>query len=265
MESNRIRCGILTNSLAALALFGAAVGTEGTVITTSNPVDIAAFKSGATVQTFDSIPGITAVPITSYSPLDITGTAALFSKDPAQSPYFNSGGASFNDPASNPGTPVGIVAPSGAIAGDKLSGNNVAGPLFVTPPPFTVFETGAFMEVIFPTAVSKVGLFVPHGSVTMFLRDTSNNNLATGDSQGSVSAGQFLGITRASADIGGLLLLGNGPFTIDDFTFGVTGSTGGGGNTGGGGGNTVPDTGHVLNLAIAAAFLGLAKWKLRSA
>jgi hypothetical protein len=253
------------NLLAALALFGAAAATEGTVINTTNPADIAAFQSGATVQTFDSISGITAVPITSYSPLDITGTAALFTKDPAQSPFYNSGGASFNDPGSNPGTPIGIVAPSGAIAGDKFSGNNVAGPLGVATPPFTVFESGAFMEVIFPTAVSKVGLFVAHGSVTMFLKDTSNSNLATGDFQGSASAGQFLGITRASADIGGVTILGSGPFTIDDFTFGLTSSGGGGGTGGGGGGNTVPDTGHVLNLAIAAAFLGLARWKLKSA
>ncbi|MHC1768993.1 MAG: hypothetical protein AB9869_32705 [Verrucomicrobiia bacterium] len=253
------------NLLAALALFGAAAATEGTVINTTNPADIAAFQSGATVQTFDSISGITAVPITSYSPLDITGTGALFTKDPAQSPYYNSGGASFNDPASNPGTPIGIVAPSGAIAGDKFSGNNVAGPLGVVTPPFTVFESGAFMEVIFPTAVSKVGLFVSHGNVTLILKDTSNSNLATGDVQGSASAGQFLGISRASADIGGVTLLGNGPFTIDDFTFGLTGSGGGGGTGGGGGGNTVPDTGHVLNLALAAAFLGLARWKLKSA
>ena len=257
MIATLVRSSTVTRIAAGFAALGAAVAAQADILTTTDPTQIAAFQSGATVQTFDSISGITAVPITSYSPLDITGTSALLTKDPAQSPFYNSGGASFNDPVGNPGTPIGVVAPSGGIAGDKFSGNNVAGPLGVATPPFTVFEGGAFMEMIFPTAVSKVGLFVAHGSVQVFLKDADNNNILVGDASGTATAGQFLGITRPAADVRGVTVLGSGAFTIDDFTFAAP--TGGNGGTGGGA--TVPDTGNAINLAIAGAFLMLANWK----
>lgn len=258
MRSTCIQSATFAAYAAALAFLGSAVVAQATVINTTNPAEIAAFKSGATVQTFDSIAGVTPVAISDYNPLDITlNTGAHFNKDAAQTPFYNSGGANPLDPASNPGVPIGIVTPTGAIAGDKASGNNVAGPIGVVVPPFTLFEGGAFIEVIFPTLVSKVGLFVAHGSIQMFLKDSAGNNLLTGDVSTSGSTGQFIGIDRGTADIGGVTL-GFGAFTIDDFTFG--GATGGSG-----GGNTVPDTGSALNLALAGAFLALARWRMRKA
>jgi hypothetical protein len=256
MRSTCVQSATFAAFSAALAFLASAVVARATVINTTNPAEIAAFKSGATVQTFDSIAGVTPVAITDYNPLDITlNTGAHFTKDATQTPFYNSGGANPLDPVSTPGVPVGIVTPTGGIAGDKLSGNNVAGPLGVVVPPFTLFEGGAFIEVIFPTLVSKVGLFVAHGSIQMFLKDSAGNNLVTGDVSTSGSAGQFIGIDRGTADIGGLTL-GFGAFTIDDLTFGGAGA---------GGGNAVPDTGSAFNLALAGAFIALACWRMRKA
>jgi hypothetical protein len=236
-------------NLFLIVTLGIGTVTHAAIITTSNPGDIAAFESGATVQTFDNIAGVTAVPITDYTVMDLTGTTALINKDPAQSAFFNSGGASFNDPVGNPGVPIGIASPGGGIVGDKFSGNNVAGPVNTVPPPFTLFEPGSFMEVIFPTGVSKVGLYVSHGSLTLILKDENNSNLSTGDFTGTASSGEYLGITRTSADVRGVTILGQGAFTIDDFTYGNS-TTGG----------TVPDNGSTLSLAIAA---GVVIWLLK--
>lgn len=230
-------------SLVLALVLGSASLSQATILTTSDSGDIAAFQTGATVETFDAISGITAQAITDYNPLDVSGSPALFTKNPANQAYFNSGGASFNDPAGNPGTPIGIVAPSGGIAGDVYSGSNVAGPLGVVTPPSILFDAGAFMEVIFPTGVSKVGLYVTHGSITLYLKDENNSIIATGDATATATAGQFIGISRDNADVRGATILANGAFTIDDFTYGGTSS---GGNNGG---SDVPDSGSGLVLA----------------
>jgi hypothetical protein len=236
---------------ATIAAMCAAQTSNAAPVITSNPSTILGFESGLTVETFDNIAGITAVPITDYTVRDLTGTAALFNKDPAQPAFYNSGGASFNDPVGNPGVPIGIVAPGGTIAANKFSGNNVAGPINVVPPPFTLFEPGAFMEMIFPTGVSSVGLYVASGTVTVNLKDANNSNLSTGDFTGTASIGQYIGFTRSSADVMGVTLIGTGAFTIDDFSYGNKAAT------------SVPDTGETaLTLAVACGLLCLVNRKL---
>ena len=134
------------------------------------------------------------------------------------SPFYNSGGASFNDPVGNPGTRIGIFAPSGAIAGDVRSGTHVAGPLATGSD--EAFGNG-FMEVIFPTDMRLVGFWITHASspITMFLKDANNTNLTTGDFQVTGSEGQFIGIIRDSADVRGVTIGFTKSFTIDDFTY----------------------------------------------
>ena len=96
---------------------------------TSDPTEVAQFQAGATVENFDDLPALT---ITSYAAGQTVPAGNQFSsRNPVAftSPFFNSGGASFTDPVGNPGTPIGIFDPDGAIAGDVKSPNNVAGPL----------------------------------------------------------------------------------------------------------------------------------------
>jgi hypothetical protein len=189
------------------------------VIVTSDPGAVAAFQAGATVETFDDLSALT---ISSYANGQTVPAGSQFSsRDLAAftAPFFNSGGASFNDPVSNPGTPIGIFDPDGAIAGDVASPNNVAGPLAGGTD--EAFGFG-FMEVIFPTDVQRVGLWVTHGTFQLFLKDSNNTNLATGDVAVTGSAGQFIGIERDTADIRGLTMGFPEAFTIDDFTYATT-------------------------------------------
>ena len=185
---------------------------------TSNPSEVAQFQTGATVENFDDLAALT---ITSYDPGQTVPAANQFSSRNLlafTSPFFNSGGASFNDPIGNPGTRIGIFDPGGAIAGEVRSPDNVAGPLTVGT---DVAFTNGFMEVIFPANVTRVGLWITHGSnIQLILKDSNNTNLATGDFSVTGNAGQFIGIQRDTADVRGVTI-GFGAFTIDDFTYSI--------------------------------------------
>lgn len=185
-------------------------------LVTSNPAEVATFQTGATVENFDDL---SALAITSYAPQAVPAANRFSSRNLAAftAPFFNSGGASFNDPVGNPGTPIGILAPGGGIAADLKSPGNVAGPL-TGDGSFEAFNNG-FMEVIFPADVSKVGFWVTQGSITLFLKDATNTNLATGDFQVSGTAGQFIGIQRDTADVRGVTIGFTQAFAIDDFSY----------------------------------------------
>ena len=190
--------------------------TSGLSLITSDSSEIAQFQTGATVENFDDLSALT---ITSYDDGQTVPTANQFSSRSLgafTSPFFNSGGASFNDPVGNPGTPIGIFDPDGAIAGEVKSPNNVAGPLMVGSD--EAFNNG-FMEVIFPADVIRVGFWITHGSdVQLILKDSNNTNLMTGDFSVTGNAGQFIGIQRDTADVRGVTILLDA-FTIDDFTY----------------------------------------------
>jgi hypothetical protein len=244
----------INSRLAACAAFGLGVAAQAAPLNTSDPTQIANFENGATVETFDSIAGVTAVSISDYNAKDLTlFPAAQFNKDAAQPAFYNSGGASFNDPVGNPGVPIGIAAPTGGIAANKFSGANVAGPIGedpITPVPILFGDGAIFMEVIFPTLVSKVGLYVASGNLSLFLKDSNNSNLATGDFQATGAAGEYIGLERASADVGGVTIVGQGAFTIDDFTYLVGTTTGNDNNN-----TTAPDSGSTFGLALGAMSL----------
>jgi len=215
--------------------------TESSALTliTTDAGAVAQFQAGATVEGFDDLSALT---ITSYDGGQAVPAANQFSSRNLvtfTSPFFNSGGASFNDPVGNPGTPIGIFDPDGAIAGDVQSPNNVAGPL-LGDGSFEAFNNG-FMEVIFPADVMRVGFWVTHGSITLFLKDSTNTNLATGDVMVSGSAGQFIGIQRDTADVRGVTIGFDQAFTIDDFTYSST---------------VIPEPSTALLLAVGVTLLG---------
>jgi hypothetical protein len=75
------------------------------------------------------------------------------------------------------------------------------------------------MEVIFPADVIRVGFWITQGTITLFLKDSTNTNLASGDVMVTGSAGQFIGIQRDTADVRGVTIGFTQAFTIDDFTY----------------------------------------------
>jgi hypothetical protein len=220
-----------------------AAESSGLSLVSSDATAVAQFQSGATVESFDDLPALT---ITSYASGQTVPAANQFSSRNLvtfTSPFFNSGGASFGDPVGNPGTPIGIFDPDGAIAADVKSPNNVAGPLVVVDGSFEAFSNG-FMEVIFPADVIRVGFWITQGTITMFLKDSTNNNLATGDVMVTGSAGQFIGIQRDTADVRGVTIGFTEAFTIDDFTYSI---------------NPIPEPSSLV--LIAMGLTALARWR----
>jgi hypothetical protein len=213
MSSHRLP---LLGILGAFALAAAPSGAE--ILNTTSKTQAKNFSKGAEVEKFDDLQ---AGQFSSYDPNQTTVEAATFSsRDGATRPTFHSGGGSPNDPVGNPGTPIAIVDPTGAIEGDTASGQNAAGPLVVNE--LIVWSNG-FMEVIFPEGqeAAKVGFWVTHGSVNLSLRDRNGSELTTGDFSAVGNEGFFVGVTREAADVAVAAFVANGvdAFTIDDFTY----------------------------------------------
>jgi hypothetical protein len=238
--------GIGTVAAAFLAMVEVSP-SQAAIIATTDAGTISAFQSGATIESFDDL---NALLITSYDAGQTVGAGEQFStRNGTTQPTFHSGGASPNDPVGNPGTPIGIYEPSGGISGNVVSPANVAGPLAINTD--QAFSFG-FMEVIFPSEASKVGFWLTSGSVLFQLRDATGNTLTTGDFEVTGTAGQFIGLTRDSADVTVAALVNlTEAFTIDDFTYATGGAT------------SVPEPssflGGLLSLGFAGTFFGMAR------
>jgi len=207
MTSTRILCV----GLIATALMSAAI------IDTTDAGTIAAFQTGATVVSFESIGGITPMAITAYTDgVPATLGSTLFNEVPGV--QFSVGG--------NPGSPETepiVLQLGGGIAGDAASATNVLGSADMAGN--TKFS--GFIEIYFPVKVDRVGFWLNPalGTVTIIAKD--NQTAFSGDPTEnqletlvSTAAGNFVGIQRATADIGGVTLLPSAAgITIDDLTF----------------------------------------------
>src|SRR5262245_32077505 len=212
-------------------------------ISTTNAGEVAAFQSGATVNNFDSIAGRTPQTITAYTSGNAVSSTAFIFNQIAGVQFSVGGMVGTNAPA--------LYSLSGAIAGNANTPPTVLGPVDFD---FTTkFNGQAMIEIFFPTKVSKVGFWLNPalGNVNLIAADTnfafSMMNETTLETFNNAPAGNFVGIERPTADIGGFKILagaGNTTgFTIDGFTFG------------GGGSTTVPES-SSLALLISGLVLG---------
>lgn len=204
--------GVCSLTLAFLGSLGAAV------IDTTNAATVAAFQAGATVVNFESVAGRTPQTITSYTQGDaVSANSLIFDHIPGV--QFSVGGTpGINSPA--------LFTLSGGIAGDAHSPSTVLAPVDMQDGT-TKFGPGVFIEVFFPTKVSKVGFRVNPSLGNLFIIALNTNFAFSGEVEtnlesGNVTAGNFVGIERASAEIGGFKIfgLGDAGFSIDDLTFG---------------------------------------------
>jgi hypothetical protein len=214
MKMRSLACAVIgLGSITAAAAAG---------VNTTDAGVIAAFQSGLTVQTFESLAGRTPQPITAYTQGDaVSATSFVFNQVPGV--QFSVGGAvGTNMPA--------LYQLGGTLAGNAHSGTTVLGPVDFD---FTTkFGPGAFIEVFFPVKVSSVGFWLNPalGNVTLIAADT--NFAFSGLTETTLetfagTAGRFVGISRPTADIGGFKIIGTGNtgFTIDDFSYGVSAVT----------------------------------------
>jgi hypothetical protein len=221
------------------ALLAGSLPASALILETTDTAQVNAFAAGMNVEDFEQLTGTA---LSSYAPGQTIDVASRFSsRDATTSPTFHSGGASPNDPVGNPGTPIGIVAPGGAISGDVVSGVNVAAPLVINSDEPWNF---GFMEVIFfPGNVERVGFWITHGSVQLTLRDRQGSELVSGDVTVTGNEGEFIGISREGTSdiaVAALLAAGGGDaFTIDDFVYA----------------ESVPEPGAAALLAAGSAVL----------
>jgi hypothetical protein len=208
---------ILTSTALALACATASAG----VLVTRDANAIAAFQQGLTVLDFEG-----AAPL-GRTPQTITSYQADVAVDPGALLYDQASGVRFSV-----GGTVGVNRPaiyrlSGGAAGTGAasSGSNVLGTVDFDDT--TNFTRGAFMEIFFPTKVSRVGFWVNQQLDFVNLIALNTNFAFSGLDEeiletGIGSPGFFVGLERTSADIGGFKILGRGAegFTIDDFSYG---------------------------------------------
>lgn len=208
----------MKRSMFFLALSLAAGTAQANAIDTQDSGVIAAFQGGLTVENFEAVTTRTPQAISSYTQGDaVDANAVVF--DQIAGVQFSVGGAvGTNMPA--------LYGLSGAIAGDAKSGSTVLGPVDFD---FTTkFTSGAFIEVFFPVKVARVGFWLNPslGNVTLIAADTNfafSGLPETTLETGTGTAGNFVGIERATADIGGFKIIGisDQAFSIDDFSFGT--------------------------------------------
>ena len=221
--------------LSPIAVLWATFGTLGaTVIDTNNPAIVAAFQTGATVIDFESISGRTPQTINSYTTGDpVSSSSFIFNQIPGV--QFSVGGmVGTNEPA--------LYQLSGGIAAMRNPEPRCWDQWISTSRPSSI--PAAMIEIFFPTKVSKVGFWLNPAlsNVELIAADTNfafsglpETNLEIAN---PVTAGNFVGIQRSTADIGGFKIIGLGStgFTIDDFTFG------------GGSASGVPEPGTLVLL-----------------
>ncbi len=118
----------LSLAVSALALASASMATP---INTNDITVYNTFATGATLQNFENIAGMTPLPLDSYdnalnSSTAVPAAAQLGLDIPGL--LFHSGGGSFNNPTGNPGTPTALLE-LGLIVDDAHSASNVVGSL----------------------------------------------------------------------------------------------------------------------------------------
>ncbi len=213
----------LSLAVSALALSSASMATP---INTNDINIYNTFATGATLQNFENIAGMTPLVLNSYtnaldSSTNVPAAAQLSLDIPGL--LLHSGGGSFNNPAGNPGTPTALLFLDGDLGTDAHSGNNLVGSLEINT---ENLDLDQFIEIVFiNTLQARVGVWLNPslGNVTMTAFDS------TGSSLESVagSAGNFVGFERSAADIKFVSIVNNNNagFTVDDLTYGGARST----------------------------------------
>lgn len=205
------------------ALAATATVAQAGLITTTTLAEVLAFQQGLDVQTFENVSGRTPFAVDAY-PADgvALGSAALV-YDQVPGFQFSSG--------FKPGEVMaGLFQVQVNNGGGDSSSNTVLAGL--SPDNATQFNPAELIEAYLPHKVSRLGFWLSPdlGKVRVtFLNSNFAFNRDVDEEVWEsvvVEAGQFVGLSRDNADIGGLKIsaLSEFGFAIDDLSFGGTGS-----------------------------------------
>ena len=243
-------------AVATFALGLACSTAHATTINTSNVTDPAyiAFNTGATVQDFENVPGLTPLSITAYTNGTPVPTTAQMHGE-LSGLFFHSGGANPNNPAANPGTPVALLTLAGGIAGNAHSPTNVVAPLQINEE-LLGLGSGNFLEIVFSTPVNRAGVWLNPalGNVTFNALDADLLSISGGSVAGT--AGNFVGASFDTNSIKVVSIIAsqaNG-FTIDDLTYGTAGTNGTGTPTA-----PIPEPGTLWLIGPALVAFAMAR------
>ena len=153
----------LQTLVGAVFVIAAAANVSATPINTNDNSVYTTFATGATVQNFESVSGMTPLALDSYANALNSGTAvptaAQLSLD-IDGLLFHSGGGSFNDPtgAGKQGTPTALLELDSPINTDAHSATNVVGSLEINT---ENLDLDNFIEIVFINGLqSRVGVWL---------------------------------------------------------------------------------------------------------
>jgi hypothetical protein len=229
----------LTALFAAVSMACMPLSAGAVPFVSSNPVEVAAFQEGATIQTFEGIPGVTA--FNNQTPGTIVPTAALLkSQIPGLTFFSNFAGGPTVVNLTGFSNITDAKSPPNILSGTDVSGDD--GVICFT----------CFIEVLFTEPVSKVGAWNdPTGSRIQLLA-TATDELGTTTTFGDPFAnqGQFVGVSIATNSIQRALFQfittqGTPGFSLDDLTYARV--------TANGTGSPIPEPASLLLFATGAA------------
>jgi len=211
--------------LLTFALSASATLAQAGLITTTNLAEVAAFQQGLSVQTFENVSGRTPFVVDAFPADGIAVGSGALVYDQVPGFQFSSG--------FKPGEVMAglfrVETNNGGGDGDSASSNTVLAGL--SPLNETQFNNFELIEAYLPNKVSSMGFWLSPdlGKVRVYFL---SSNFAFNRDEAEelwesvvVEAGQFVGLSRANADIGGLkiIALSEFGFAIDDLSFGGTG------------------------------------------
>jgi hypothetical protein len=219
----------MRKQLIAVAIVGLALADStayAITINTNNVTDpdYIAFTTGATVQNFENVAGLTPLSITAYTNgTPVPSGAQMHGEIPGL--FFHSGGANPNNTTANPGTPVALLTLAGGIAGNAHSPTNVVAPLQINEQ-ILGLGSGNFLEIVFPTPVNRAGVWLNPalGNVSFNALDANLLGIPGGSVTGN--PGNFVGasLPTDSIKIVSIIATQASGFTIDDLTYGTAGA-----------------------------------------
>lgn len=198
--------------------FGALV-----TISSNDPGQVGQFQLGATVETFESLPGQSTgtdgTPILPANQLDnqLKGAKGIF---------FTSGG----------NTPIAVLDLDSAH-----SGRNVVAPLEINTNLLCATSSSCFIEVFFTEANNKFGAWFDHGDAQMIIFWTDNTSDVINADKGKFTGGVD---EDKTIDHVSLFVRNGGPLWMDDLTYG------------GGGSTTIPEPATSALMGAALLVLG---------
>ena len=224
----------LTVFIAAISIASMPLTAGAVPFVSNNAAAVAAFQAGATIQTFEGIPGVTA--FNNQTPGTVVPAAALLKNQIAGLTFFSN----------FMGGPAVLNLTGFANLSDAKSPPNVVGGAEPGLDAGVICFT-CFIEVTFASPVSKVGAWndPTGGNVQLLATDLGGGttfDMATG------GQGNFIGVSLATNVIQRALFLFVSPqsvngFTLDDLTYARTDGVG----------STVPEPASLLLFATGVA------------